>query len=229
MGVKLNFLENEEMRKDDGSKPAAEDCIPVVALRGLVVLPGLIIHFDLNRAKSIRAVEEAMMKDQRIFLVTQREVEDDDPGFEDVYHMGCLVKIRQVTKLPENVMRVLVEGVDRGRLAELIQEGDYLSGLVEKVDSPQHPEGYQGDEEALEREEEAMLRNLKEMFMEYAAHFPESENLFFEGWTGGTDSERFWTRSWRICPYLLRKSRKYWRRWNWESAIGWFPESLEKR
>ena len=168
----MNFLENEEMRKDDGSKPAAEDCIPVVALRGLVVLPGLIIHFDLNRAKSIRAVEEAMMKDQRIFLVTQREVEDDDPGFEDVYHMGCLVKIRQVTNLPENVMRVLVEGVDRGRLAELIQEGDYLSGLVEKVDSPQHPEGYQGDEEALEREEEAMLRNLKEMFMEYAAHFP---------------------------------------------------------
>lgn len=179
-------MENEEIRKDGGIEAAAKDRVPVVALRGLVVLPGLIIHFDLNRAKSMRAVEESMMKDQRIFLVAQRKAEEDNPGFDGVYRMGCLAKIRQVTKLPENVMRVLVEGVDRGRLEEWIEEADYLAGVIETVESPQHPEGYEDDEEAVEREEEAMLRNLKEMFLEYATHFPRIGKSLLRRLEGGS-------------------------------------------
>ena len=81
------------------------------------------IHFDLNRGKSILAVEKAMMSDQRLFLVAQRDVEDEEPDFDGVYHMGCLAQIRQVTRLPENVVRVLVEGQERGRLTGFAEEG----------------------------------------------------------------------------------------------------------
>ena len=113
----MDFMtkEKEGMRPETMqgvSSEAAEEKrlrVPAVALRGLTVLPGMVVHFDLNRGKSILAVEKAMMSDQRIFLVAQRDVEEDEPDFEGVYHMGCLAQIRQVTRLPENVTRVLVE------------------------------------------------------------------------------------------------------------------------
>ena len=113
--------------------------VPAVALRGMTVLPGLVIHFDLSRAKSILAVEQAMMSDQRIFLVAQKEIEDDNPDYEEVYHMGCLAQIKQVTRLPENVVRVLVEGIDRARLIGFSgKEERYLIGEIEIVKSPLH-------------------------------------------------------------------------------------------
>ena len=85
-------MENTNKEKDYGHMENTEDGmvrIPAVALRGMTVLPGLVIHFDLNRGKSILAVEKAMMSGQRLFLVTQRDVEDEEPDFEGVYHMGC--------------------------------------------------------------------------------------------------------------------------------------------
>ncbi len=106
-------MENTMNEKDYGRMENTEErriMVPAVALRGMTVLPGLVIHFDLNRGKSILAVEKAMMSDQRLFLVAQRDVEDEEPDFDGVYHMGCLAQIRQVTRLPENVVRVLVEG-----------------------------------------------------------------------------------------------------------------------
>ena len=110
--------------------------LPAVALRGMTVLPGMVIHFDLNRGKSILAVEKAMMSDQRVFLVTQKDAEENNPDFDGVYHMGCLARIRQVTKLPENVMRVLVEGTERGRLIGFAEEGAFWLGEVEPVEEP---------------------------------------------------------------------------------------------
>ena len=79
-----------------------------------------------------------MMSGQRLFLVTQRDVEDEEPDFEGVYHMGCLAQIRQVTRLPENVVRVLVEGQQRGRLTGFAEEGAFLLGEVELVKDPSH-------------------------------------------------------------------------------------------
>ena len=110
--------------------------MPVVALRGMTILPGMVIHFDLSRKKSILAVERAMGEDQRIFLVTQRDAEEEDPGYDGVYRMGSIAQIKQVTRLPENVVRVLVEGLWRGRLKGLDEEAEYLCGDVEKVESP---------------------------------------------------------------------------------------------
>ena len=96
-------MENTMNEKDYGRMENTEErriMVPAVALRGMTVLPGLVIHFDLNRGKSILAVEKAMMSDQRLFLVAQRDVEDEEPDFDGVYHMGCLAQIRQVTRLP---------------------------------------------------------------------------------------------------------------------------------
>ena len=149
--------------------------VPAVALRGMTVLPGLVIHFDLSRAKSILAVEQAMMSDQRIFLVAQKEIEDDNPDYEEVYHMGCLAQIKQVTRLPENVVRVLVEGIDRARLIGFSgKEERYLIGEIEIVKAPLHlnEEGHIQFREGAEVEEEAMIRNLRELFMEFCSFFP---------------------------------------------------------
>lgn len=149
--------------------------VPAVALRGMTVLPGLVIHFDLSRAKSILAVEQAMMSDQRIFLVAQKDIENDDPNYEEVYHMGCLAQIKQVTKLPENVVRVLVEGIDRARLNGFLnKEERYLVSEIEVVKSPLHlNEGRYGRSmEGADIEEEAMIRNLRELFLEFCSFFP---------------------------------------------------------
>lgn len=149
--------------------------VPAVALRGMTVLPGLVIHFDLSRAKSILAVEQAMMSDQRIFLVAQKDIENDDPNYEEVYHMGCLAQIKQVTKLPENVVRVLVEGIDRARLNGFLnKEERYLVSEIEVIKSPLHlNEGRHGRSmEGADIEEEAMIRNLRELFLEFCSFFP---------------------------------------------------------
>ena len=178
----MDFMtkEKEGMRPETMqgvSSEAAEEKrlrVPAVALRGLTVLPGMVVHFDLNRGKSILAVEKAMMSDQRIFLVAQRDVEEDEPDFEGVYHMGCLAQIRQVTRLPENVTRVLVEGTERGRLERFAEEGAFLLGEVEPVAGPARlSDSREGaDSSGVQIEEEAMKRSLKELFLEFASYFP---------------------------------------------------------
>ena len=92
---------------------------PCVPLRGLSVLPGMIVHFDLNRPFSIQAVEKAMLKDQKIFLLTQKSEAVEKPSVEDLYDVGCIASIKQVIKLPNGFVRVLIEGEQRARLLEL--------------------------------------------------------------------------------------------------------------
>ena len=84
--------------------------MPAVALRGMVILPGMVAHFDVSRAKSIKAVEEAMMDEQKIFLVAQKDVEQENPDIEDLFKIGIIAEVKQVIKLQNNIVRILVEG-----------------------------------------------------------------------------------------------------------------------
>ena len=139
--------------------------MPAVALRGLCVLPGMVIHFDLNREKSIRAVEKAMLGEQKLFLVAQRDENTEDPGREELYEIGTIAGLKQISRLPGGIVRVLVEGVDRGRLWSL--EGgkqDYLLAQVEQL-----------KEDAGELDEvhkEAISRELRELFHTYSGLNP---------------------------------------------------------
>ena len=90
--------------------------LPMLPLRGLMVFPHMVLHFDVGRKKSIAALEQAMMADQKIFLVAQREIDVDDPGIDDIYHVGTIASIKQVLKLPGDNIRVLVEGRNRAIL-----------------------------------------------------------------------------------------------------------------
>ena len=138
--------------------------IPTVALRGLTILPGMVIHFDLSREKSIEAVEQAMLGDQRLLVVTQKDVDEDNPGFDGVYEVGTVTVIKQVSKLPNHILRVLVEGISRARLFGFVREDAYLVTNVsyERDDMT----GIDG------AEEEAMTRIVKETFAAYHACFP---------------------------------------------------------
>ena len=132
--------------------------IPAVALRGMTILPAMIVHFDISRKKSIKAVEQAMLKEQRLFVVAQRSVETEDPVMEDLYRVGTIVEIKQVVKMPKNILRVLAEGVQRGELTDLMEEEGFLEADV----------AIYTDEEPLdETTREALLRSLKESFEVY--------------------------------------------------------------
>ena len=107
--------------------------MPLLPLRGLTVLPGMVLHFDISRERSIKAVETAMSTDQNIFLVTQKNPDHNNPGLRDLYEIGLEAKIRNVAKLPQGIIRVMVEGGERGRLLELDDGGPYLVGETEEI------------------------------------------------------------------------------------------------
>lgn len=139
--------------------------LPAVALRGLTILPDMIIHFDLSRSKSIVAIEQAMIGDERILLITQKEPEEDDPGFGDVYHVGTIALIKQVSKLPNGIVRVLVEGEKRGILRAFQTETkEYLCAETEELPT------CEGEIDSVT--EEAMIRQLAELFAGYCRYYP---------------------------------------------------------
>lgn len=134
--------------------------MPTVTLRGMTILPDMVIHFDVSRKRSIKAVEKAMLEDQRIFLVTQIDVDDNEPDMEGLYKIGCIASVKQVIKLPNNILRVLVEGEGRGQLEAIIEEEEYILSEVSILK----------EDTALrlsQLEQEAMVRNLKELFTTY--------------------------------------------------------------
>ena len=111
-------------------------CMPVLALRGLVVFPGCVTHFDVGRVKSSKAVEDAMRADQTIFLVAQRDTECADPKRADLFEIGTIATVRQILRLPGDNMRILVEGRTRARLADVIHAEPYLFARVEELEIP---------------------------------------------------------------------------------------------
>ena len=136
--------------------------IPTVTLRGMTILPDMVIHFDVSRKKSIKAVEKAMLEDQKVFLVTQIDVDNNEPDLEDLYKIGCIASVKQVIKLPNNILRVLVEGEGRGELETIASKEEYI---LSEVSILKDNMGI-----ALSKtKQEAMVRNLKELFVSYSS------------------------------------------------------------
>lgn len=133
--------------------------LPAVALRSLTILPGMITHFDVSRSKSVKAVEKALTLDQTLFVVTQRDPETDDPGKEDVFAVGTVVQIKQIVKMPHNILRVLAEAKYSAELLELSGE-EYLEAVVQETVR----EGFGNFPQT---GKEAMYRNLKDVFQAY--------------------------------------------------------------
>lgn len=135
--------------------------LPMVPLRGLTIMPEMIVHFDVSRESSIAAVQEAMAEEQKIFLVSQKSIETEKPTQEDVFEIGTIATVKQIMKLPKQIMRVLVEGEVRGRLINMSDDAPYLQAEVEIIE----------DDEAMPEtlDDQAMLRGLKDIFVEYAA------------------------------------------------------------
>ena len=132
--------------------------LPAIALRGTTILPGMIVHFDVSRERSVKAIEAAMLHDQKIFLVTQIDPEVESPDLAGVYHVGTIAYIKQVVKLPQNLLRVLVEGTGRATLVKF-EEFPFIRSEITPV-----------DEEEMQMPEpvmEAMHRSLKELFHRY--------------------------------------------------------------
>lgn len=144
------------------------DNMPAIALRGLTVLPGTIIHFDVSRKKSIKAVEEAMLQDRRLFLVTQRDIDVENPGQEDLYKAGTIANIQQVIKVPGDIVRVLVKGEERAELLELQENKKFLVATVKAFTEIEETE--LSEEEQVEKE--AQLRELEELFLRYCLENP---------------------------------------------------------
>ena len=144
--------------------------VPAVALRGLTIFPGMVIHFDLSRKKSIEAVSRAFEKSQNLFVVTQKSTETDNPGFEELYEIGTYVTIKQVTKLPNRIVRVLVEGISRARLLSIDETNKkYLDAVIEPLTDIEEEEKRNDSVEEI-----AMLRIIMELMTQYSAHFPKT-------------------------------------------------------
>ena len=136
--------------------------LPMVALRGMTIMPEMVVHFDVSRERSIAAVQEAMVEEQKIFLTAQKSIDTENPGMGDVYEVGTVGTIKQIIKLPKHIVRVLVAGETRGRLKEIEYQDPYLRAKVEVIDEadlmiPDDPGA------------EAMERGLKDILVEYAA------------------------------------------------------------
>ncbi len=134
--------------------------LPMLALRDIAVLPGMLVHFDINRKISIQAVEQAMKSDQLIFTVLQKDAMVDDPTPEELYRVGCVARIKQIIKLPGNLIRVLVTGEERGELDYMVSVSPYFSAQV--VVEP-----FETAEKYSKAEQQAMHSTLKEMLQAY--------------------------------------------------------------
>lgn len=156
----------------EGNKITINRMLPTVALRGMTVLPGAIIHFDLNREKSVAAIEQAMVTGGRVFLITQKNTEDNDPSFEQLYHVGTVALVKQITKLPNHVIRVLVEGIGRGLFTGINEENsEFIEAAVEEL-SGEAENDILGTDMEHKAQTEAMLRQVKEYFAGYAGYYP---------------------------------------------------------
>lgn len=147
--------------------------LPTLALRGKVVMPEEVTHFDVSREKSLQAIEHAMLENQKIFLVTQKEVEMEDPGFEDVQKVGCVASIKQIVKLTKKMNRILVSGETRARLDSFTLEEPYLRANIETMeDVDTSVEEVGADMNPLNLE--AMIRGLRDIYKEYLAKNPKT-------------------------------------------------------
>lgn len=139
--------------------------LPAIALRGMTVLPAMIVHFDISRERSIKALEAAVMADETICLITQQDPNVENPGLGELYRVGTVAKVKNLAKLPRNIVRVMVEGLERARLIDAEEENGYLQAKVTLCS---------GEEKFRIPEPEAiaMTRALKDIFSAYTRENP---------------------------------------------------------
>ncbi|MBQ5796678.1 MAG: endopeptidase La [Firmicutes bacterium] len=145
--------------------------MPLIPLRGLTVFPEMGLHFDIGREKSIVALERAMMMNQTVFLVSQKDAETDLPTVDDFYHIGTIAKIKQMLKMPGDNIRVLVEGVCRGEIDTLIKETPYFKARVKQIPEQQYPEGVPTDLLAL-------MRMALQLYKQYLRYQSKDDNRY---------------------------------------------------
>ena len=131
--------------------------VPLLPLRGLLVYPTMVLHLDVGRDKSVQALEKAMVDDHIIFLTTQKDLSIDEPIEEDLYHMGTLTKVKQMLKLPNGTIRVLIEGLKRAEIVEFIDDPDYFSVVLKTYEDPKE----------IDTEDQALMRTMLEYFEQY--------------------------------------------------------------
>lgn len=141
--------------------------LPMLALRGLVVYPNMVLHFDVGRKKSVLALNEAMGNNQLVFLVTQKDIREDEPKDYDLYSVGVVAEVRQILKMPGDSLRVLVEGLYRAKLVDIIQEDPFMSAMVEELPLKTIRTKSQRDTT------EALMRAVKDLFEEYSYLTPQ--------------------------------------------------------
>lgn len=134
-----------------------EKRLPLLPLRGLLVYPTMVLHLDVGRDKSVQALERAMVEEKEIFLATQKEISIDEPGEEDIFSVGTLAKVNQMLKLPNRTIRVLVEGIQRGKVKSFVDKDDYFEVDVELIEERQEAT----------IEEQALMRNVLDQFEQY--------------------------------------------------------------
>lgn len=153
-----------EVRQDEDRQPIQERrdreqqrIIPLLPLRGILVFPYMVIHLDVGRERSVKSIDEAMLRDREILLVTQKDAQTDEPGTEDIYQVGVIAEIKQLLKLPGGTFRVLVEGLSRGRILSYVSTEPFIRVLVEE---------YHENEEKT-AEIEALMRTVSSLFEQY--------------------------------------------------------------
>ncbi len=151
--------------------------LPMVALRGMTILPEMVRHFDVSREKSLAAIAEAMEGEQMLFVSAQKDVTTEDPELEDVYETGCIVTVRQIVKMPKKISRVLITGERRAKIRSLEFKEPYLRALVDVVDDVDTSDEETGGE-TKPLNKEAMLRGLRDIFKEYMVKNPKISKEF---------------------------------------------------
>lgn len=175
--------------------------MPAVALRAMVILPGMVAHFDVSRAKSIKAVEEAMMDEQKIFLVAQKDVEQENPDIEDLFKIGIIAEVKQVIKLQNNIVRILVEGKERAELSAFLENPDYLLAEIIRFDE-------EVDGGLPEEAKEAMLRSIQETFGKYVVVNPKMGKELQRQLSEITDLEKLMNQLANSLPVHFEEKQK---------------------
>lgn len=175
--------------------------MPVVALRGMVILPGMIAHFDVSREKSMKAVEVCMMDSQKIFLVTQRDVEQEEPSVGDLYKIGIIAEVKQVIKLQNNIVRILVEGKERAELSSFVDTQEYLLAEIIRFDE-------EVDEGLVEEAKIAMIRSIQETYAKFTTINPKVGKDLLRQVNGAFDLEKLMDQIANNLPVYYEEKQK---------------------
>lgn len=175
--------------------------MPAVALRGMVILPGMIAHFDISREKSVKAIEQCMMDSQKVFLVAQRDVEQEEPDTDDLYKIGVIAEVKQVIKLQNNIVRILVEGKERAELSSFVETENYLLAEIIRFDE-------EVDEGLMEEAKSAMVRSIQETYGKYQTVNPRAGKELLRQMNAITDLEKLMDQIANNLPVSYEEKQK---------------------